>query len=148
MCFLQSSTKAKQKERERGAQSHALALESSASCKRFKTRATTGRASWAVLRSWGMSSIGGRPKSIRTPATRTSHLHSLPTSAARLPAIPCTRARVSSCSACRLRPLGWHRPCSNSSARITSCTPRSVSYRPRRIVRLSNIRRRASRHSD
>jgi hypothetical protein len=42
--FLQSSPEVKQKKK-RGAQSHGQALESSASYKHLKTRATTGRAS-------------------------------------------------------------------------------------------------------
>jgi hypothetical protein len=37
---------------------------------------------------------------------------------------------------------------SRSSARITSCTPRSISYGPKRVTRSSKVRWRALRHLD
>jgi hypothetical protein len=37
---------------------------------------------------------------------------------------------------------------SSSAARITSCTPRSISYGPKRVTRSSRVRWRALRHSD
>jgi hypothetical protein len=74
-----------------------------------------------VFRRWGMSSIGGRQKSIRTPTTRTSHLESRLASATQSSAIPCTRVWLSSSSAGRSHPSGWHRLCSSSSARIAAC---------------------------
>jgi hypothetical protein len=57
------------KQNKGGAQSHGPAPESRVSCKSFKIRVTASRTSWVVFRSLGLSPIGRKPKSIRTPAT-------------------------------------------------------------------------------
>jgi hypothetical protein len=57
--FLRPCQEAKQKKR--GAQSHGPASEFDTFCKHFKIS--------VVFRWWGMSSIGSKPKSIRTLAT-------------------------------------------------------------------------------
>jgi hypothetical protein len=89
-----------------------------------------------------MSSIDGRPKSIRTPATHMSRLNSRPTSLARSPAIPYTPAWISSHSTRSSRPSGWYGSHSSSSARIASRNPRSMSCRARTIARSSSVRQR------
>jgi hypothetical protein len=125
--FLQTSPEAKQKTRKRrgGAQSHRPASESSASCRRSTTRATARRASQAIYGSWGMSSIGSRPKSMRTLATHASYLDRRSTSVAQSSATPCTRTWASSSFIGKSRPSGWRRPHSSSSARAALCTSRS-----------------------
>jgi hypothetical protein len=76
--LLQSSPEVKQeKERKRGggSQPNGPVPESSASSRSSTTRATARRASQAICGSQGMSSIGSRPKSMRTLATHASCLH-------------------------------------------------------------------------
>jgi hypothetical protein len=106
------------KQNKGGAQSHGPAPVSRVSCKSFKIRVTASRTSWVVFRSLGLSPIGRKPKSIRTPATCVPCRDCCSASAARSSMIRSTCAWTLSSSTDRSHPSGGCRPRYSSSARI------------------------------
>jgi hypothetical protein len=127
------------------AQSHGPALEAYTSYMRSKMRPATVKTSRADFRSWGMSWTCSMPRSTRALEIPMTSCDSRPASTARSPLIPSTRTRVSSSSTDRFHLLGGGgcRPRACSSASITSCTSRSISYRQRRIWYFSNVQLRS-----